>query len=186
MRIMLAAALLLGACGGSDAPTEEPIDDGVATTGGEVAAEPEPELEEPEPEPTGPGQLRVAVTVGGQAAESATVRVMDESGETVAEGAPGDTFSVDSGSYRVAASIGDAALLADTPTRELDGMANVRPGDTAEVNIVALRLTPPSPLARVPLRRSHSASSSLRCPTPPCTRVWASGVKYRPGCAASA
>lgn len=134
MRIMLAAALLLGACGGSDAPAEEPMDDGVATTGDEVA-EPEPEIEEPEPEPTGPGQLRVAVTVGGEAAESATVRVMDESGETVAEGAPGDTFSVDSGSYRVAASIGDATLLADTPTRELDGMATVRPGDTAEVTV---------------------------------------------------
>jgi len=133
MRIMLAAALLLGACGGSDAPAEEPIEDGVATTGDEVA-EPEPETEEPEPEPAGPGQLRVGVTVGGEAAESATVRVMDESGETVAEGAPGDTFSVDSGSYRVAASIADATVLADTPTRELDGMA-VRPGDTAEVTV---------------------------------------------------
>ncbi|MEC7518804.1 MAG: hypothetical protein VYE22_03010 [Myxococcota bacterium] len=136
MRTMLLAALLLGACGGSDAPAEEPMDDQVATTGDEVEADPEPAMEEPEPPPpTGPGQLRVNVTVGGQAAESATVRVMDEAGEVVAEGAPGDMFSVESGSYRVAASVTDASVLADTPTRELDGMATVTPGETAEVTV---------------------------------------------------
>lgn len=135
MRMMLAAALLLGACGGSEAPAEEPMDEPLATTGDEVEADPEPAMEEPEPEPTGPGQLRVAVTVGGDPAASATVRVMDEAGEVVAEGAPGDTFSVDSGRYRVAASISDASVLADTPTRELDGVATVTPGDTAEVTV---------------------------------------------------
>ncbi|MFK7990231.1 MAG: hypothetical protein AB8I08_29695 [Sandaracinaceae bacterium] len=134
---ILGLLVSLTACGGGEATDEEPTP--VATTGDEAPAEsparnaPADEPP-PAPPPSGPGQLTVQVEAGGNEV-SATVRVVDSGGDTVAEGQAGQTFALEAGQYRVYAAIGDDSVLIDTPTREYDGRAVVSPGDTEEVTV---------------------------------------------------
>lgn len=127
--VLLAVAWgLVSGCGGGQASsgtTAEAVDDPAPIADTEATAEQEvvPEQEE-EPVATGPGRLRVINRVGGQDS-TGSVRVLDAAGETVAEGASGDTFDLEAGSYRVVGEITDAAVLIDTPTREADGMVTV-------------------------------------------------------------
>src|SRR5690606_27966910 len=53
----------------------------------------------------------------------------------VAEGRSGDTFNLESGSYRVVGEITDAAVLIDKPTRQSDGMVTVLAGQTQTATI---------------------------------------------------
>ena len=137
--LILSALLVTAGCGGSDAPAEDGEPQPVAETSGGDTTSPEPEpaaepAPEPEPEPTGPGQIRVVNVVGGEEV-GGEVAVMNEAGEVVAEGASGDTFAVESGSYRVRGHITDDDVLIDTPTTELDGMTTVPAGQTATAQV---------------------------------------------------
>lgn len=133
-------------CGGGAA---EPVAS-EPTSGQEVAVarevEPEPVEEEPvtEPPPRGPGRLRVSNVAGGQDV-GGTVRVLSASGEVVAEGRSGQTFTVDAGTYRIAGAVTDASVLVDTPTRESEDAATVTAGEQTEARVV-------HPVARVRLR----------------------------------
>ena len=134
----LCTPLCIAGCGGGSGETG---DDGagtdVATSGDEGMGDTETEAvaEETAPPPrSGPGRLHVVNRVGG-ADVGGTVRVTNDAGETVAEGASGDTFDVPSGDYSVEGTITDAALLIDRPTRPLDGGATVVPGETADAQI---------------------------------------------------
>ncbi|MGE0786269.1 MAG: hypothetical protein AB7S26_11320 [Sandaracinaceae bacterium] len=137
-------ALTLAACGGGGgaASTEEDevaLDTSGDETSGDAAddgiedssAGGDDEVAAPA---SGPGQLHVVNRVNGQDA-GGNVRVLDASGEEVAHGASGATFDVDSGQYRVVGEITDDDVLIDTPTHELDGMATVAAGQTADAFI---------------------------------------------------
>lgn len=131
--VSLSLVAMVVGCGGSDAAEPEPEEEEVATTGGEAEPEPEPVVEpEPEPEPTGPGQIRVVNVVSDQEV-GGPVRVLDSSGEVVAEGTSGDTFNVESGEYRVQGEVTDASILVDTPTQETT--ATVPAGGTTEARV---------------------------------------------------
>lgn len=134
--IILGGALVFGACGGaSESGSDEPVDtEPVADTSGDEVAPDEP-VEAVEPEArSGPGQIRVVNRIGGEDS-TGTVRVLDEAGEVVAEGTSGDTFNVPSGSYRVVGEITDAAVMIDTPSHELDGLATVPAGETYTAHV---------------------------------------------------
>lgn len=141
----LAIALILIACGGSQAATDDTaaLDD-TAPVQDETLADETSGDEEPEPPATGPGQLRVLNRVGGEDS-TGTVRVLSASGDVVAEGTSGDTFTVEAGSYRLVGEITDADVLIDTPTRESDGMITVLAGQEQTATI-------DHPRARVRLR----------------------------------
>lgn len=126
----IALALVSIGCGGaptvSDPSAEpEPVESTAADesyadeTAGDEALEPEEqetvEAEE-EPPATGPGQLRVVNRVGGEES-GGRVRVLDASGEVVAEGQSGETFTLEAGTYRVIGEITDSDVLIDKPTR---------------------------------------------------------------------
>lgn len=72
--------------------------------------------------------------MGGEES-TGNVRVLSASGEVVAEGRSGDTFTVEAGSYRLVGEITDAAVLIDTPTRESDGMITVLAGQEQTATI---------------------------------------------------
>ncbi|HEY8429752.1 MAG TPA: hypothetical protein VIL20_15315 [Sandaracinaceae bacterium] len=150
------ASLALAGCGGatpsgsSAADLEEPQ---AVESAAVVEEAPEPEAE-PEPAATGPGRLRIVNRVGGEEVGGA-VRVLDEAGETVAEGASGDTFTLDAGSYRVVGEITDPDVLIDTPTREADGMVTVLAGQEHTVTI-------DHPVSRVRLRVSRGGRPIAR------------------------
>lgn len=135
---ILGLVFTLAACGGGETAEEEPTP--TASAGDETPAEtpveapPPAEEPPPPPPPSGPGQLTVQVEAGGNEV-SATVRVVDGGGDTVAEGQAGQTFALEAGQYRVYASISDDSVLIDTPTREYDGRAVVSPGATEEVTV---------------------------------------------------
>ncbi len=143
----LACGSLASGCGGGQAPssgtTADAVDDTPAVSAS-VEDEADAEPEEAEPVATGPGRLRVVNRVGGEDS-SGSVRVLDEGGETVAEGASGDTFTLEAGSYRVVGEITDPDVLIDTPTREADGMITVMAGQEQTVTV-------DHPVSRVRLR----------------------------------
>lgn len=146
--VLLAVATgLVSGCGGGQASsgtTAETVQDDTAVVE-DTAVEEETEAEPAdEPVATGPGTLRVVNRVGGQDS-SGTVRVLDEGGATVAEGSSGETFTLQSGSYRVVGAITDADVLIDTPERESDGMVTVVAGQEQTVTI-------DHPVSRVRLR----------------------------------
>jgi len=141
----LAILLISIGCGGAAANTDDTADlDETEPVQDETLAEETSGDEEPEPPATGPGQLRVVNRVGGEDS-TGTVRVLSASGEVVAEGRSGDTFTVEAGSYRLVGEITDAAVLIDTPTRESDGMITVLAGQEQAATI-------DYPRARVRLR----------------------------------
>lgn len=128
---------MAGCGGGSAEAADESGSDEVATSGDEDMGDTETEAvaDEPAPAPpSGPGRLRAVNRVGG-ADVGGTVRVLNEAGEVVREGASGDTFDVPSGDYTVEGTITDAAILVDRPTRSADGGATVTPGETATAQI---------------------------------------------------
>ena len=131
----LAIALLITGCGGAPANTHDTADlDDTEPTYEEPIADETSGDEEPEPPATGPGQLRVVNRVGGEES-TGNVRVLSASGEVVAEGRSGDTFTVEAGSYRLVGQITDPAVLIDTPTRESDGMITVLAGQEQTATI---------------------------------------------------
>jgi hypothetical protein len=154
--VSLSLLVLAVGCGGGQESAEEPppaestagtstagtSTAGTSTAGtstaGAEAPPPEPEpapVAEPEPEPpSGPGQIRVTNVVRGEEV-GGTVQVLSADGEVVAEGSSGDTFTVDSGQYRVQGAITDDSILIDTPSHALDGAVTVSPGETATARI---------------------------------------------------
>lgn len=129
--LALSVLLVAAGCGGSDAETQNTEPEPVVDTSGDEATDEEPE---PEPLQTGPGRLRVVNVVGG-AEVGGEVQVLDPAGEVVAEGTSGDTFNVESGSYRVRGHITDRAILIGMPTTELDGTTTVSPGETSTAQV---------------------------------------------------
>lgn len=129
---------LLSGCGGGQAASggttvasadEQPVADPPVAEEEEAVEE-----EADEPPATGPGQLRVVNRVGGRDA-SGTVRVLNDAGETVAEGTSGETFTVEAGTYRVVGAITDASVMIDRPTHEADGGVTVLAGQEQTVSI---------------------------------------------------
>lgn len=114
----LCAILVIGGCGGGEAPAETAPTE--VSVGGEAEAEEasvegEPEAEpEPEPEPSGPAHVTYAFTAHGEALVG-TVKVRAGTGEVLAEGAVGERLEVPSGDYRVECTA-DKAVLVDGPT----------------------------------------------------------------------
>jgi len=140
MKRFAIVGLALVACGGGEpetAPAEEE-----ETSGEEiVTAEPEDEYveeeyvePEPEPERSGPGQLTVINEIEGQDV-GGTVQVLDLSGEVVAEGQSGETFNLDSGTYRLVGTVTDESVLIDTPTREGDRRVTLEPADARQASV---------------------------------------------------
>lgn len=136
MRNLVPAAITLAlvtvGCGGAQPAQEDTAslgDDTEPVVTGEPSAEETRGAEaEPEPPPaTGPGQLRVVNRVAGEDS-TGIVRVLNASGEVVAQGDSGDTFTVEAGSYRIVGEITDEDVLIDTPTREADGAITVVAG----------------------------------------------------------
>ena len=160
--LLVIAGLAVVGCGGGQSASDDPGDTELADTSGDEAVaptpEPEPEPEPaPEPEPvSGPGQLTVSNRVGNEDG-GGTVQVLDQAGEVVAEGNSGQTFNVESGSYRVRGTIADAAILIDTPTHELDGMVTVPPGQTTTASI-----TFPVSHIRINVRRGNRTVARWR------------------------
>ncbi|MCZ7687137.1 MAG: hypothetical protein M5U28_53715 [Sandaracinaceae bacterium] len=154
--LLAALAALTSGCGGGQASsgtTADEVDDTSVADDGATEEE-QPEATPEEPAATGPGRLRVVNRVGGEDA-SGSVRVLDASGETVAEGASGDTFTVEAGSYRVVGEITDPSVLIDTPTRESDGMITVVAGQEQTVTV-------DHPVSRVRLRVSRAGRPVAR------------------------
>lgn len=125
----IVGATLIG-CGGAE-PAPEPTQvEEQPTTGGESmpAEEPEPIEEEaaaPVAPASGPAQLTIVTKVGSTVV-AAHVKVLAADGSVVVEGESGTAFNVQSGSYKIEASITDAAIMVDTPTTRTD--VEVAPG----------------------------------------------------------
>src|SRR5690606_924549 len=125
MRTLIPAAIALAlvsiGCGGAQTTADETAsleEETEPVVTDETYADETSGAEEEEPPPaTGPGRLRVVNRVGGEDS-SGRVRVLNDAGEVVAEGASGESFVVDSGTYRVVGEITDADVLIDKPTRE--------------------------------------------------------------------
>lgn len=134
VRAAIAAALVSTACGGSQAPSDSTAPSEDVTPVQPLADEPSAdetageEVLEEEPPASGPGQLRVVNRVAGEEA-GGNVRVVTPSGEVVAEGRSGETFTVESGEYVIVGEITDANVLIDKPTREADRMVTVVAGE---------------------------------------------------------
>jgi hypothetical protein len=146
-RVVVLACLWALGCGGG-APAEpvatEPTSGSEAVVAPQVETEPVEEEPVAEPPPRGPGRLRLSNIVGNQEV-GGTVRILDARGSVVAEGPSGQTFNVDAGTYRIAGSITDAAVILDRPTREADDEVTVTPGQETVGRVV-------HPVARVRLR----------------------------------
>jgi hypothetical protein len=117
-------------CGGAQPQAEEAApfgEEGFAEPG---AAEPEPFEEEEAPaEPArGPASISVTPKVVGQAV-SGSVKIVNEAGETVAEGSAGQNINVQSGHYTVEVRVTDEKTLADRPTRTME--VDLQPGAQA-------------------------------------------------------
>lgn len=125
MRTLIPAAIALAlvsiGCGGAQTTADETAsleEETEPVVTDETYVDETSGAEEEEPPPaTGPGRLRVVNRVGGEDS-SGRVRVLNDAGEVVAEGASGESFVVDSGTYRVVGEITDADVLIDKPTRE--------------------------------------------------------------------
>jgi hypothetical protein len=144
--VFCALAATIAGCGGGGGGSTSSEEEGLSsdTSGDETVSEEGGGTTDEEPvaeRPSGPGQLRIAVKVGGQEA-SGTVRVVSSSGETVAEGRSGETFTVPSGDYTISASITDDDVMIDTPTRENDQPVSVMAGQesSAEVDFPVSRV----------------------------------------------
>jgi hypothetical protein len=139
--VVLSLFVMVVACGGGSEGTG---DDGTQqefaatdTSGDEHVAEPEVVVSaEPDPIPSGPVEVTIAVKVGNDDA-AATVSLVNEAGETAAEGPAGQAFTVQSGSYQVTATIGDASVLIDTPSQTQD--AQLVPGEPQTVEVRFMR-----------------------------------------------
>jgi hypothetical protein len=148
-------ALMSIGCGGGQAASDDTAGlDDTEAVGEEPLADETSGDEEAEPPATGPGQLRVVNRVGGEDS-TGTVRVLSASGEVVAEGASGDTFNVEAGSYRLVGEITDADVLVDTPTHESDGMITVLAGQEQTATI-------DHPRARVRIRVTRRGRAVAR------------------------
>lgn len=117
-------------CGGAQSQAAEatPVEEEGAF--GEAApAELEPVEEEAPAEPArGPASISVTPKVVGQAV-SGSVKIMNEAGETVAEGSAGQNITVQSGHYTVEVRVTDEKALADRPTRTME--VDLQPGAQA-------------------------------------------------------
>jgi len=137
--------LALAACGGSEATDGDEVVDyapegGNETAGEEQVTEPPTEnVAEPDPIPTGPVDVTVTLRVGTDDVEG-TVALINEAGETVAEGNGGQTFNVQSGAYQVSATIADASVLIDTPTVTQDAQLTAGETQTVEVTFPRARI----------------------------------------------
>ncbi len=141
---------LASACGsGQGSSTDTSYDEtGDGTTGGEVTQTGggEEATGEEGPAATGPGRLRVSIRVGNQDG-SGTVRVQSMSGQTVAEGRSGETFTVPAGTYRLSAQITDQEVMFDRPSRESETPVTVSAGQEENATVefpvsrVRLRIT---------------------------------------------
>ncbi len=117
-------AIFAVACGGgaTETDTQDDLATEDQTVGEERAVEPpvetsaEPDPEPPPPPPSGPVDVTVKIVVGGEEVAGA-VALVNEAGETAAEGNAGETFNVQSGFYRITATISDESVLIDTPTK---------------------------------------------------------------------
>ncbi len=127
-KITIQLCLIFWGCGGaqSHATELEPLEDSVAEAD-QVAEESEPvEGEEPVAAPaSGPASIAVTPKVAGQAV-AGRVQIVNEAGETVAEGSAGQSFTVKSGSYTVQVQVTDEKALADRPTRTME--VDLQPG----------------------------------------------------------
>jgi hypothetical protein len=134
----MTAATLLLACGGGGADEAN----GETTTGDETTTEAEVETvaepeetppEEPVAPPTGPAHMTVTLALGTDTV-SGTVTVVNESGETVAEGPAGQSIEVPAGTYTVRGSATDEARIIGTLRAE--STVTLAPGDAQDVRIV--------------------------------------------------
>lgn len=144
---LVSMVVALAACGGAEEPKQTapapaletgneapigpteaegaPAGEGSAADGGDdTSTAPEPE---PEPQPTGPAKLTADILVDNEEAPG-KVRLLSASGEEVGAGTAGKTFTVDAGDYIIEATIEDASVLVDTPTKQGE-MFTLGPGD---------------------------------------------------------
>jgi len=124
--------LVVFGCGGSTSqqPGQAPNDTDMAMN---KSAEQRPEetpqenpIEEPRPE--GPATLTIDVTVKGQPVAS-EIKVLNASGEVVAQGNSGQTFQIRSGHYTAQIQVTDTKAMVDKPTKVLD--LDLEPGSEA-------------------------------------------------------
>lgn len=119
-------ALLVVGCGGGspDARTADdeenvdfsPEDDAIFGNAPEAAGPLEPEQEPGETEvPAGPTELTVEVKLGTDEYGSGEVAIQDSSGASVAQGRPGQTFTLPAGDYTVVARATDEDDIIGAP-----------------------------------------------------------------------
>ena len=145
-------------CGGGQ-PTQvadpEPYDDGMQSDPvGDPVDNPEemPDDTGPAPVPSGPVEVTVSVRIGNEDG-SAQIRLLDSNGDSVHEGASGTPFTVQSGTYSLEASITDARVMVDTPTKTEE--VTLSPGEPQTVEVRF-------PVARVRLGVSRRGRMSYR------------------------
>jgi len=108
-----------------------------AASGDEVAAPPAPpptaEAEPaPPPAPSGPASITIEAKVHGQAVP-ATIKIIDDGGQTVASGKSGEALNLKSGEYELHVTVSDASVLLDRPTQRR--VLTLHAGDNAHETV---------------------------------------------------